>query len=257
MTILVGVWCKDSVVIGADSAATFSVTPGYRTIEQPSQKIDIVNDNIIVAGSGPVGLGQRFKSNISELWSKGELSGSKCGSAIDFSKKISKAGIDNFRQTYSPAGQYGALVAFPFHDKPHLCEFGISDFQPELKNERIWYVSMGCGQPIADPFLGLMRQVFWENGLPPTCEDAVFAVTWTLMHAVKVNPGGINEPIYIAILKKNANKYEAKLLEQSEIMEHRGNVDGAIVHLRTYRDKLRDTKNAADVPISVPTETPH
>ena len=48
---------------------------------------------------------------------------------------------------------------------------------------------MGSGQPITDPFLALMRSIFWGDGLP-TVQDGTFAVTWALEHAIEVNPGG-------------------------------------------------------------------
>jgi hypothetical protein len=55
MTSVVGALCKDGVVVGSDSAATF-VAGGMRTIEQPTEKLVVVRDHIIVAGTGQVGL---------------------------------------------------------------------------------------------------------------------------------------------------------------------------------------------------------
>ena len=51
MTALVGIYCKDGIVIGADSAATSTTGGGQRTIEQPVMKIDIIDDRIIITGS--------------------------------------------------------------------------------------------------------------------------------------------------------------------------------------------------------------
>ena len=58
MTAIVGVLCSDGVVVGSDSAATFAsgIQP---TIEQETIKIDVINDRVIVAGSGLIGLHQR------------------------------------------------------------------------------------------------------------------------------------------------------------------------------------------------------
>lgn len=55
--------CRDGVVIGSDSASTSTTRSGpmgFKTIETPSKKITIINDQIIVSGSGEVGLHQRF-----------------------------------------------------------------------------------------------------------------------------------------------------------------------------------------------------
>ena len=50
-------------------------------------------------------------------------------------------GLSDFTATKVKENQYGALVAFPAEKKIHLCEFQVSDFQPELKTEHLWYVS--------------------------------------------------------------------------------------------------------------------
>ena len=51
MTAIVGVLCRDGVVIGTDSSATFTYGP-QRTIEQPTEKLSIVDQSVIVAGTG-------------------------------------------------------------------------------------------------------------------------------------------------------------------------------------------------------------
>ena len=147
-------------------------------------------------------------------------------------------------------GQYGALVGFPIGNQPFLCELAVADFQPEFKDKGIWYVSMGSGQPITDPFLALMRSVFWTNGLP-SVQDATFAVTWALDHAIEVNPGGINGPIRVAVLEqdpKHKNKVIARMLEDSELQEHEDNIEGAKDVLRDYASAQRSSENAPDVP---------
>jgi len=56
MTLVVGLICKDGVVIGTDSEATFSFG-SLPTIVQVAPKIDIVKDKVLVASAGAVGLG--------------------------------------------------------------------------------------------------------------------------------------------------------------------------------------------------------
>jgi 20S proteasome alpha/beta subunit len=68
MTAIVGIRCKDGVVIGADSSATFTDGGQVRTIEQPTEKkIEIIGDKVIVAGTGSVGHGQRFCAVVRKL----------------------------------------------------------------------------------------------------------------------------------------------------------------------------------------------
>ena len=111
----------------------------------------------------------------------------------------------------------------------------MGNFQPELKTgDSLWYASMGSGQPITDPFLGLMRRVFWRDDLPST-QDGIFVVTWALQHAIEINPGGINGPMQIAVLGPGKKgQLFARLLEESELAEHKNSVEGAISHLGNY-----------------------
>lgn len=76
--------------------------------------------------------------------------------------QVCREAMINFDQTLqrSPNIPFGALLAFPCNHIPHLCEFEVGTLQPELKTNKLWYVSMGSGQTIADPFLALMREVF-------------------------------------------------------------------------------------------------
>ena len=71
MTAIVGIRCKDGVVIGSDSSATFGDGVGRGVIEQlTSRKIQIVGESVIVAGTGAVGHMQRFSAVIQTLWNQ-------------------------------------------------------------------------------------------------------------------------------------------------------------------------------------------
>jgi len=191
MTIIIGVLCKDAVIIGSDSSATF-VTPELKgTIEQKTEKIEIIDGRIIVAGSGEIGKGQRFKEVI-KIASKNQVF-SKKNTPLDASKQISHEAIKDFNSTFSEnpnAGgfgkhHYGAVLAFPIGTKLSLCEYHPYNFQPELKDSNIWFVSMGNGQYIADSFLAFIKKIFWEKEMPIRAEG-IFTAVWTIQHAIDV-----------------------------------------------------------------------
>ena len=95
---------------------------------------------------------------------------------------------------------------------------------------------MGSGLHITDPFLALMRNVFWESG-PPTVQDGIFGVTWAIQHAVEVNLGGIKDPIRIAVLERDKDakgKFRATLLADDDLQEHFDNILAAKERLRTF-----------------------
>ena len=230
MTAIVGVYCNNGAVIGMDSSTTFSHGQ-FSTIEQQTEKLVVIDGKIIVAGTGSVGAGQRFNQIVEETWRKKLLSGK---TFIDAGKILSKAAIEDFQSTYLKHGSYGSLVAFPLGQDYHLCEFDISTFQPEFKNNNIRFCSMGSTQPITDPFLAFIREIFWTDGLP-SINDAIFAVTWTLDHAISVNPGGVNGPVRIAVLEKNTKKeFSARILTDAELGEHRENIEELKQKMREF-----------------------
>lgn len=240
MTAIVGVLCRDGLVIGTDSSATFS-SGQTRTIEQPTEKLTIVGGVVIVAGSGQIGMGQRFNHIVRTAYDEKLFRGHH----IDVAKELCKRGIGDFSYTSAKQSMYASLVGFPLNDRPYLCEFAVADFQPEFKDERMWYVSMGSGQPITDPFLALMREIFWRAG-PPTVQDATFAVTWALDHAIAVNTGGINGPARIAVMERVGGKLAARLLDEADLLEHRQNIEQATERLRTFQASQKP--GAGDVP---------
>lgn len=241
MTVLVGILCKDGVVIGSDSSSTFTSGP-HRTIEQPVKKVHVVGDDVIIAGTGQVGLGQRFQAIVAAERPAFQFHKK---SAVEIVRHISGSTSNDFASTRAPHGQFGALMAFPCKDTFALCEFAITDFQPELKTQNLWYVSMGSGQPITDPFLGMFRRVFWKGGMPKV-KEALFAVTWALDHTIELNPGGIKGPPQIAVLEKDSTgKLRAKILIDEELAEHIDSVRGAEEHLSKYAELMSSGSDAA------------
>ena len=73
MTIIVAIKCKDGVVVGSDGAATLG-SLGQSTISQPmTTKLDIIQKQIILGLSGPVGLGQLYAAQLATLWDQKEF----------------------------------------------------------------------------------------------------------------------------------------------------------------------------------------
>jgi len=250
MTVLVGLVCSDGIVIGSDSSATFGPDIAHKTIEQSVQKVFVVQGRIILAGTGQVGAGQRFTAAVDAAWTAKGFS--KSHIPTDFAKTLANIGIEDFASTKMNHGCFGALAAFPVKDKLCLCELALADFQPELKTKDMWFASMGSGQPITDPFLGMMRRIFFSDGRPPTLKEGLFITTWALMHTIELNPGGINGPPQIAKLAFNAKgDPEARLISDDELEEHKNSVQAAEKHLCQYREILNAPPAPADPKIPV------
>ena len=254
MTAVVGILCSDGVVLGTDSSMTL-VSGRLKTIEQPTEKLAIVRDRIIIAGTGNIGHGQRFKNIVENAWENGGFAAKREESEqkpVDICRNISRDTVADFTQTASQRDCYGALMAIPVGRKPILCEFSIDGFQPTLYTPEMWFCSMGSTQMITDPFLALMREIFWPTA-QPTMGQAVLAVTWTLDHAIAVNPGGVNGPVQIAVLERHrSGDFRARLILEDELAEHRAWIDGAKGSL----SEMLHAKSGPDVPRMQSTITP-
>lgn len=157
---------------------------------------------------------------------------------LEVGRQLSAECIKNFASSQVAKGQFGSLLAYTAGGKFFLCEFALNDFQPEFKDSSMWYVSMGSGQLIVDPFLGLMRKVFWGDS-PPHCNEGIFYVAWALQHAIELNPGGINGPLQIAVLAGSGGNYKACLLDDEKLGEHLDHVTGVNDYLAKYKDILQ------------------
>ena len=247
MTSIVGLRCIDGVVLGTDSAVTFGAAGGrVSTIEQnTSQKLRIIDGKIILAGTGQVGLMQRFHAAVEKAVRDNVFE--DLPTAIEYGKKLSEIGIADFRQTHLETASFSAFVAGSVEDDPFLCELdGDASFQPELKETAdLWYVSAGIGQSITDPFLALMRDAFWQDGAP-NLRGGIFTAVWALKHVCKLNAGGIGHPIRIAVLEQATGV--ARMLTPEELAEHDNIVEAAMKHLGEFRDILEGNVEASSVP---------
>ena len=247
MTAVVGILCSDGVVLGTDSSMTM-VAGTFRTIEQPTEKLVVVDSRVIIAGTGSVGHGQRFRNVVDKAWRSKQFVAERDGerqTPVDIFRNISRATISDFIETTTPSNTYGALLAMAVGQQPVLCEFSVNGFQPTLYTDKMWFCSMGSTQPITDPFLALMREIFWPTG-QPTVQEATLAVTWTLDHAIAVNPGGVNGPAQIAVLEPNGHEFRAKLLADDDLNEHRSWIEDA---KRQLSERLRAIVDVETPPV--------
>lgn len=232
MTLIIGILCSDGIVVGADGAATYTTSLGQiRTITQPTPKLRIIGEQVILGLSGPLGLGQSYVEEIEpqvrnrnylcpwktvpearkflqeNLWKHAELSWKR---AEIVSKTVGQhAMVECLHQT---------IVAFPIGDNPHLLQLN-HQCHPEEATSNLPFIAIGSGQPTADPFLAFIRRTFWPNS-PPALTDGIFAVAWALDYSIKAQPGGISDPKQIIILEKENGKWKANQLTQDELGEH-------------------------------------
>jgi hypothetical protein len=221
VTVLVGVRCSDGVVIGSDSVATSSAGQ-FPVMHVPYDgKIRIFSGNIIVAASGPIGHCQRLHFHVEEAISGGIFKNMKLR---EMTTNISRRVLTDFQNSFVPnygndGLRFGALIAAVHNNEAFLVEYATTDFQPEIKQGNLCYVSMGSGQLLADPFLAFVSRVMWGKSIP-TVEIATFGVYWVLDHTIKLAPGKVGPPIRLATLRKVDGAWIAKEQDTQEAGEY-------------------------------------
>lgn len=117
------------------------------------------------------------------------------------------------------------MVGLLVQGEPTLIQF---DHQgsPECATDNLRFISLGSGQPLADPFLAFLRRIFWTKK-PPNLQAGIVAATWALEHAIQTNPGGVDHPIQIVTLGAGPNGPEIREIEESELQEDRQFIETA------------------------------
>lgn len=210
MTIIVGVKCTDGVVIGSDSIATS--THGAMNLMQmeSDDKIRIFNDKVIAATTGSVGYAQRLHYHLDKAINGGGfLTIKKSERPQLLCKKFITDLLSSNAPSPPPLGiNFGALVAVEIENEPCLIEYAPHNFQPEFKENRHFYVAMGSGQPLAEPFLAFVSRVLWKGALPDI-RLGRFGLFWALTHTISLAPGTIGGDIKLATLSRSNNNWVA------------------------------------------------
>jgi len=226
MTLIVGVLCSDGVVLAADGAATYGAM-GVMTMRQQMKKLTLIGESTVIGVSGTTGLAQRYEGEIRRAIEGGKFKNLQADQVM----RVVQGAITPIMQgefqmaaaaspvigsgVASLSALSGMLVTMPVLKDPYLFRFD-QQGSPEFATPDLPFLSIGSGYIQGDPFFAFIRRVLWSEGLP-TVADGVLATVWTTRHAIICSPGGVADPIQVAVLQKG----KAKLLEESELEEHK------------------------------------
>ncbi len=252
MTLIIGIRCTDGVVMGADSAITFTDFQANTIKQIYRQKLSVLcgkNTTAIVGGSGFHGHIQRFENIVNRLMDDGNI---LIVDAVDIGRQTSKLTRTDFAETLNTEE---SLKLFPFsalmaiHCKSgdevraQLIEFVGMLQQPEVKLKDNWFVSIGSGQKIADPLLGLMRKIYWSNQ-PPNLQGGIFMAHMVLKLACDLAPGGIAPPVKLATLSQTEEGLPcAREFTEKELQESLSAVENALDYYGRFPDLLRESSS--------------
>jgi 20S proteasome alpha/beta subunit len=237
MTVIVGVRCQNAAVLGADSMATYGTSLGQDTIKQQIAKLYAIGEDLVLGVSGSVGMAQNYNL---ELVYKVKGTGNRtryrdvAHAARDLREALWKHAGPSWERAAIAAKTIGqgnayrevahdTLIALPVNDTP--CLLGFSQQCESVEYDaNLPIVSIGSGQPVADPFLAFIRRVFWPNSLP-TLSEGVLAAVWALTHTIQSQPAHVGEPIQIVTVSKDGRgQWKAQELPDSDLGEHRENI---------------------------------
>lgn len=232
MTVLVGILCSDGVVIASDSAATFGTGQMATIGQQTTRKVHKLSPSMIFAATGAVGMAQVFADVLSRGYAANAFR--NAATADEMMNKLGLAintAVLPYLQSAQSLRQLGAgvdaslcksMIAMDVKGTPLLLTFDFNG-APERATKELPFVSMGSGQPIADPFLAFLHRLLWKNSQPTIAEGRLAAI-WTIDHVCKTNPGGVGGNVQLMILTKKPDVLE---LGDGEVEEHKQQAAGA------------------------------
>jgi 20S proteasome alpha/beta subunit len=241
MTLIIGIKCKDGVVLGADGAATYGVM-GQPTIRQPTRKkLHLLGTQGVVGVSGFVGLSQRIAYELEFIRNKGIVTDpatpanrkplGKCEPAevlgpirLALWPMISQE-LEIARMMMQTVGNGAPITSALTYSvacllvggKPCLMQFD-QQASPELASDQLPFIAIGSGQTLADPFLAFIRRLYWPDTLP-TVEEGVFATVWALYHVIETIPGGVALPMQVVTVQQENSTWLAKEMPQANWQE--------------------------------------
>src|SRR4051812_15520193 len=197
-----------------------------------NSKVQVLGNCVVVAATGAVGFTQRLIHHVDSAIIGGVFKATLHECKTNISRRLLTDFETNKVQIHPQAGlRFGALIAAAIKDAPCLIEYSTTDFQPEVKEGNLYYVAMGSGQVLAEPFLAFVSRVLWR-GTMPTVKVGRFGVHWVLDHTLKLAPGGVGGPIHIAILEKKDGRWAAS--EIPDLQEHEEYITELESHIGSF-----------------------
>lgn len=259
MTLIVGILCKDGVVVASDSAATYG-KEGVATIgQQHITKVHKLAESVLFSSSGAVGISQLIAHRVKTHWEDSAFKGIKAPEEV--MNKIGLSIMDLVKQYLQTANLSRplvgdaspslckTLVALPVRHVPCLFTFDYNG-APEQMTSELPFVALGGGQTIADPFLALLKRLLWQTSQPTLGEGRLVAV-WTIDHVRSTNPGGVAGAIQLATLSASEGKQPTvTVLPESQVQEHlqqARSAEGALVEELRAPGRAKQTSPPPDV----------
>jgi len=249
MTLIIGVRCRNGIVMGSDGLTTYSSFDGLPTIElQTGSKIRVIRNNALYAAAGEVGVGQDILAKLDHKWDsistkesryhevRREIATAISGEIEQYANRIEKTLIVVNRDKI-PADRYliekvefQSVICTSIGNECYLFQFDEHGNPVELE-PAFTFIAIGSGQEPADFFLKFIKRVVWENRPPETIRQAITGVLWTLQYVTSGSASlGVGDPFSIGVLEKENDTWQTSTFEGDS--------------LRLYEDDIRIAEKA-------------
>ena len=239
MTLIVAFACTDGAVVAADSMLTANMG-ALATGHHHGRKVHILPDHHVFAFAGDQGQAERFRVMASANTARAAAG----PHALDYGLFLTQNIVAQFNSTgIGNTINMNAVLAYTHGKAMSVCAF-MGLLQPWLLDQYHYFVALGSGKQMADPFLRFLLDIF--SPTQPSVREAVFLATWTLQHTINTNPGGVAGPIRIVVVEQAAGAFSARELSPDEIGEQQQAITDAEAKLRDWRSVIAGTKSVTE-----------
>ncbi|GEO39339.1 hypothetical protein SAE02_34870 [Skermanella aerolata] len=198
MTIAIGLFCTDGLVIATDSAITIATHDGATT-EMKAPKIFYLMDDVIFAYSGNSIVAERIRRRLASFlpaWLEESTTADDLGDRIctGLEKMFSKYVTDPLKGI-----DCTIMLGIIFKGAPELILFS-GGFRPQFYSKDYFYVAHGSGKQFADPFMSFLQNTCDFRTLK--VENGRLLSYWIIDHVIETNTGGVRGPIQLQYFLK-------------------------------------------------------
>lgn len=256
MTLLVGVLCSNGAVIAADRQASHGAF-GQLTVGQPATKIKVIEQDVLFASSGAIGLSQQF-SHIVEF----EHPQFKNWNYQSLVTLLQKKFRDILEPAFKTAGAArtvigdaaqadvicGSLLASRYKDGLMLTEISPQGGFEGLSKD-IPFVCLGSGKQNADPFLRFIWSIYFDGALPNLSEGSL-AAYWTVKAVIELlKSQGVGFTPDVFVLEQKGSEYVGRQLVPDELKGHDEYIHEATQALLGIKNKIRGLGGSPPAPV--------
>jgi 20S proteasome alpha/beta subunit len=272
MTLLVGILCRDGVVMASDRQVSHGAM-GVRTVGAPGTKFHILDEpegrssRTLFGTSGVVGLGQQYeevlKANRANMRDQGYA---KIVPTLQLELRRHMAAAAAAAQSMVPlvghpaaqeAAFCGALLATSFSDGLKLVEISPSGTFEYLSPD-VPFVCMGAGKQNADPLVRFFWSILWPKQLP-TVQEGILAAHLTITTVTQLGTAGVGMGLDVFVIEaepdaKGKQSYVARRISEEKVAEHESFAESIREAIKGVRDKLAEVAPPQDGEAAGPPE---